>query len=138
MTNDLDQLTSLLLASQRTLLQDLAAEIDSEKVSWGQIHLLQALEIEDKLTMSHIAKLMGHTTAAATGLVDRLETMGYVNRVHSTEDRRRVYCNITKKGSGLLNRVINRFRDRLDTTLAPLNATERQSLVRLLGKILQP
>jgi predicted transcriptional regulator len=33
--------------------------------------------------MTEIASRMGHTTAAATGLVDRLEKLGLVRRVHA-------------------------------------------------------
>jgi len=39
--------------------------------------------------MSGIALKMGHTTAAATGLVDRLEKLGYVQRSHALDDRRK-------------------------------------------------
>jgi len=45
--------------------------------------------------MTDIAKKMGHSTAAATGLVDRLEKLGFVERMHSAEDRRKVFVRIT-------------------------------------------
>jgi len=48
--------------------------------------------------MSDIAKKMGHSTAAATGLVDRLEKLFLVERVHATEDRRKIMVHITAKG----------------------------------------
>ena len=52
--------------------------------------------------MSDIAKKMGHSTAAATGLVDRLEKIGYVERVHAAEDRRKIMVRITQKGTELV------------------------------------
>ena len=52
--------------------------------------------------MSDIAKKMGHSTAAATGLVDRLEKIGYVERVHAAEDRRKIMVRITQKGIELV------------------------------------
>ncbi len=38
------------------------------------------------------------TTAAATGLVDKLEKLGYVERVHAAEDRRKIKVSLTAKG----------------------------------------
>jgi DNA-binding MarR family transcriptional regulator len=52
--------------------------------------------------MSDIAKKMGHSTAAATGLVDRLEKLGYVERVHAAEDRRKIMVRITQRGVELV------------------------------------
>ncbi len=50
------------------------------------------------VTMSEVAERMDHSTAAATGLVDRLENLGYVERTHATNDRRKVLVRITPKG----------------------------------------
>lgn len=41
---------------------------------------------------------MGHSTAAATGLVDRLEKLFLVERIHAAEDRRKIMVSITAKG----------------------------------------
>ena len=41
---------------------------------------------------------MGHSTAAATGLVDRIEKLGYVERIHASDDRRKIMVRITSKG----------------------------------------
>ena len=52
--------------------------------------------------MTDIAKKMGHSTAAATGLVDRMEKLGYVGRLHAQDDRRKVLVFITKKGQDII------------------------------------
>jgi hypothetical protein len=57
------------------------------------------------LTMSAIAQKMGHTTAAASGLVARLENLGYVMRSHASDDRRKVMVCITPRGSALVRRI---------------------------------
>ena len=48
---------------------------------------------------------MGHSTAAATGLVDRLEKLGYVQRLHASDDRRKVMVQITRKGIDLVDKM---------------------------------
>jgi len=47
--------------------------------------------------MTDIAKKMGHSTAAATGLVDRMEKLDFMERVHAKEDRRKIMVRITPK-----------------------------------------
>ena len=70
-----------------------------------QFFLLAALDQKEVLTMSAIAQKMGHTTAAASGLVDRLENLGYVVRSSAREDRRKVMVCITEKGIALVRRI---------------------------------
>jgi DNA-binding MarR family transcriptional regulator len=61
---------------------------------------------------------MGHSTAASTGLVDRLEKLGYVERVHAAEDRRKIMVRITSKGVDL----VSRLRAEIATDLAGILA----------------
>ena len=55
--------------------------------------------------MTDIAKKMGHSTAAATGLVDRIEKLGYVERAHASEDRRKIMVRITSKGVEIVSKM---------------------------------
>src|SRR5438093_5611499 len=82
-----ERLADILTVLQRRFLMNLSKELARGNVSFAQYFLLGFLSQREVLSMSEIAKKMGHTTAAATGLVDRLETLGYVKRAHSTDDR---------------------------------------------------
>lgn len=64
--------------------------------------------------MTDIARKMGHSTAAATGLVDRLEKLGYMERTHAIDDRRKVMVRVTSKGLDL----VSRLRDELQSQIA--------------------
>ncbi len=64
--------------------------------------------------MTDIARKMGHSTAAATGLVDRLEKLGYMERTHAVDDRRKVLVRITSRGLEL----VSRLRDELQNQIA--------------------
>jgi DNA-binding MarR family transcriptional regulator len=57
---------------------------------------------------------MGHSTAAATGLVDRIEKLGYVERAHASEDRRKIMVRITSKGV----QIVSHMRKEIATDLA--------------------
>jgi DNA-binding MarR family transcriptional regulator len=102
---DADRLADFVLFTQRSCILNLSPELNRGNVSFPQFFLLAYLSSEDYLTMSDIAKKMGHSTAAATGLVDRLEKLDYVERVHAAEDRRKIMVRITQKGIELVARM---------------------------------
>jgi DNA-binding MarR family transcriptional regulator len=95
---DAEKLADYVLFVQRTVILNLSTELNKGNVSFPQFFLLTYLASEEYLTMTDIAKKMGHSTAATTGLVDKLEKLGYVERVHAIEDRRKIMVRITAKG----------------------------------------
>jgi len=99
------QLADFIMFAQRSFMLDLSKELNKGDISYAQFFLLGYLANEDSLTMSDIARKMGHSTAAATGLVDRLEKLGYVQRRHAADDRRKVLVKITGKGEQLVTHL---------------------------------
>lgn len=107
-----------IMFTQRSFLLDLSRELNRGNVSYAQFFLLGYLASEQQLTMTDISRKMGHSTAAATGLVDRLEKLGYVQRVHAADDRRKVMVQITSKGQQL----VQQLRDNLASNVADVMA----------------
>ena len=60
---------------------------------------------ESNLCMSSIALICGVSTAAITGMVDRLSKKGLVKRVHSTSDRRFISVELTEKGREYADKI---------------------------------
>ena len=98
-------LTDFIMFSQSKVILRLSPELAQGKVSYPQFFLLTYLTEEDSLTISNIARMMGHSTAAATGMVDKLEEMGYVTRFQASADRRKTMVRITREGSQLVERM---------------------------------
>lgn len=95
---DAARLADFVLFTQRGCILNLSKELNRGNLSYPQFFLLTYLSSEEFLTMTDIATKMGHSTAAATGLVDRIERLGYVERVHALDDRRKIMVRITSKG----------------------------------------
>ena len=120
-----DRLADFIMFAQRSFLLDLSKELNKGNLSYAQFFLLGYLANEDYLTMTDISKKMGHSTAAATGLVDRLEKLGYVQRLHAADDRRKVMVQITRKGIETVGRLRNTIADSItDVMAAQENGTE--------------
>src|ERR1700732_4825169 len=131
-----EELAEIVMHMQRKFLHNLSEELGHGNVSFPQYFLLGCLEKQEVITMSGIASKMGHTTAAATGLVDRLEKLGYVQRSHALDDRRKVMVRITQKGSGLVAAIRRDMVEKIMTLLREhLTAEEGRAWLQIYRKI---
>jgi DNA-binding MarR family transcriptional regulator len=125
---DADRLADFVLFTQRSCILNLSNELNKGNVSFPQFFLLTYLSSEEYLTMSDIAKKMGHSTAAATGLVDRLEKLSYVERVHAAEDRRKIMVRITAKGVELVSKMRTEIANDLVGILAGMDEDQAETV----------
>jgi len=125
---DADRLADFVLFTQRSCILNLSNELNRGNVSFPQFFLLAYLSSEEYLTMSDIAKKMGHSTAAATGLVDRLEKLGYVERVHAAEDRRKIMVRITSLGVELVSKMRKEIATDLADILSSMDEDEAETV----------
>jgi DNA-binding MarR family transcriptional regulator len=132
---DAERLSHIILEMQRCFVLHLCKELAPGNVSFPQFFLLAALDHKEILTMSAIAQKMGHTTAAASGLVDRLENLGYVGRSSAREDRRKVMVCITPKGSALVRRIREEMVGNLMKVMTHLTPVEQKAWLQIYTKI---
>jgi DNA-binding MarR family transcriptional regulator len=132
---DCEKLADIFTALQRCFLMNLSKELARGKVSFPQYFLLGYLGLQRHLTMSEIAAKMGHTTAAATGLVDRLEKLGYVRRTHASDDRRKIEVQITPAGLCLVAQIREDMVTSLGEMMRLLSPTEQRAWVQVYEKI---
>jgi DNA-binding MarR family transcriptional regulator len=132
---DAEQLSHIILEMQRCFVLHLCQELAPGNVSFPQFFLLAYLDQREVLTMSAIAKKMGHTTAAASGLVARLEKTGFVGRTIARDDRRKVMVCITPKGSALVRRIREEMVGNLMKIMEQLTPDEQKNWLHIYTKI---
>jgi DNA-binding MarR family transcriptional regulator len=132
---DAERLSHIILEMQRCFVLHLCKELAPGNVSFPQFFLLAALDHKEVLTMSAIAQKMGHTTAAASGLVARLEAAGYVVRSSAREDRRKVMVCITEKGSALVRRIREEMVGNVMKVMTHLTRGEQKAWLQIYSKI---
>ena len=130
-----DRLADFIMFAQRSFLLDLSKELNKGNISYAQFFLLGYLANDDFLTMTDISKKMGHSTAAATGLVDRLEKLGYVQRLHAADDRRKVMVQITRKGIEMVTRLRNLIADSISTVMAAQENGEDENVLPVYSQL---
>ncbi len=132
---DAGRLADFIMFTQRSFLLNLSKELNKGNVSFAQFFLLGYLAKEDYLTMTDISKKMGHSTAAATGLVDRLEKLGYVQRLHASDDRRKVMVQITRKGIDLVDKMREDIVENLVEAMAEKDSGVTDAVLAASGKL---
>ena len=69
------------------------------------------------------------------GLVDELETSGFVKRQENADDRRTYALHLTSEGQAILGEIGRVARESQDSLLASLSKEEREQLAELLQRI---
>lgn len=129
---EVQHLADFVLFSQRSCILRLSPILNQGKVSYPQFFLLAYLADEECLSMSSIAKMMGHSTAAATGMVDKLQELGHLKRYTAAADRRKIMVKITEQGRELVQQMRNNIAQDLAHMMA--DTTESDNVSRA-GKV---
>jgi len=98
-------------------------------LSLVHIHVLTILEIQGPLSMSRLAEELDVSVASATGIVNRMEERGLVERRHGESDRRIVSVHPTRAGGEVFERLHRRRREKLTKLLDRLSDAELQAFL---------
>ncbi len=89
------------------------------------------------LMQKDLAQGVGTSPTVMVGILDNLESQGYIRRVPSTIDRRSLTVSVTKDGKNVLTKVEKALRQtehQLDEH-SSLSLNERETLMKLLRKV---
>ena len=117
--------------SQRARIPTIAAEFELSPVQCQVLHLV---EPGQPISMRRIAETLACDASNVTGLVDRLESRGLVERRSSIEDRRIKVLGLTRAGSRVRSLLLKRLTQPPDA-LARLSAEEQRTLARILRRL---
>lgn len=114
-------------------------------VSMAQLNILYTLHRSGEMPMSRLADVLNVSVSNATGLIDRLEERGYLERTRVPEDRRVVMVRLTAAGvqmlddqdamtDGLLRIVLSRLKPAQILTVAQATADLRAAVEATTGQ----
>jgi DNA-binding MarR family transcriptional regulator len=129
------EIWELLLELSRTHLRErLAITISAFELSLPQAHALQVLEPGRAVPMRDLAARLRCDASNITGIVDRLEARGLVERRSAPGDRRVKALVVTDKGVALRASLVERLH-RVPPAFAGLSTEEQRTLLDLLQRI---
>jgi DNA-binding MarR family transcriptional regulator len=123
-----------LLESHNLMLSEIRRRL-ADAATMPRFDLLANLVRQDGQTLAALSRRMLVTAGNLTGLVDRAERDGVVERRADPRDRRLSRVYLTDKGRELIDGLLPVHADHVTELLSGLEAGERRELRRLLGKL---
>lgn len=91
-------------------------------ISMTQLHVMHLLDHHGEMPMSRLAEMLDVSLSNGTGLIDRVEERGFVERIRVPSDRRMVMVRLTPAGRQMLDeietvreQILSRVLDKLDS-----------------------
>lgn len=97
--------------------------------------LLNQLWDKDTQTQSELGEWAVKGPSTVTRQIDSLVKKGYVQRVHSSEDRRKIYAKLTAKGKKLRQLFEATGISQLDSSLQGISTEDLETTFRVLLRI---
>jgi DNA-binding MarR family transcriptional regulator len=86
-------------------------------------------------SQNQLGVMVAMDAATIKGVIDRLKARGLVGLTPDSEDRRRIVVSLTEEGRAIVGSLLSAATAITEETLAPLNAREAATLLRLLTKL---
>jgi len=99
-------------------------------LSLVHLNVLMLLRARGPLTMTHLAELLDVSVASATGIVDRMEKKGVIERRRSEEDRRVVEVLVKDTGEQIFSAMQAERQIRLNRLLEEINDADLAALLQ--------
>jgi DNA-binding MarR family transcriptional regulator len=100
-----------------------------------QFFMIMQLQRQDGVTQSHLANRLAVGKVSTSGLIDRLEQSGWIERRPDPNDRRSNLIYLTDKGHDIEARMLATGKSLTKQTLKNLNTEQRSTLIDLLATV---
>jgi DNA-binding MarR family transcriptional regulator len=106
-----------------------------EQLSFSQFLILQLLYSEGESKMTALARFMRVTTAAMTGMVERLVRDHYLVRVDDPHDRRIIKVKLTPKVQDVVRKINQERRKLVINLFSKISEQDRKDYLRIVTQI---
>lgn len=134
-TDELADSISSIQRLARAMLKKRSDALIQGIVTMPQYIALEFLITKDTVKMKDIAKYMHISFPAASGLVERLVSLGLVKRTSDKEDRRVVYIELTSKGKKIALTTMQARKHIIKDIFGCLTDAEKNTYLRIIRKI---
>ena len=115
----------------------LLSEFGLTDSQFNVLMLLRYQADDGQLSQTQLGQMLLVNRSNVTGLVDRMEKAGWVQRTSMKGDRRVKQIKLTPAGRRLVERAEKTYFKRIDMALASLSDTEQSQLRGMLARIRQ-
>ena len=104
-------------------------------ISMNEVHILEAIQEEEKPFIGNIAKKLRVTIGTLSVAVTVLEKKGYIKKVEDESDKRRIYLKLTKKSIPVMIAHENFHKEMVEHAISDLSVNQNTILIESLKEI---
>ena len=133
-----ETLNELLVKLFKDILEIEAKSLITEEfkdITYNDMHIIEAVGIDEPRNMKTVAKLMSVTTGTLTKAMDALCDKGYVIRERSTKDKRVIKLRLTDRGKSAYYHHEQFHRQMIKNIASEMSEQETEVLIYALAKM---
>ena len=130
-----DKINEIMPLLTKEFIRQQENELYKGKITLPQFFILDFLLNKQTANMTEISRFMGVSTAAVTGIVDRLVKYGYVERGFDPVDRRIIKIKPTEKGYTLVKKINQQRRKAVMDIFSQVSESDRSQYLRILLRV---
>ena len=104
-------------------------------ISMAQLNILCTLHRSGEMSMSRLADVLNVSLSNATGIIDRMEERGFIERIRVPEDRRVVLVRIAEAGERIFEENDAQTDELMRDVLAHLDRTQLLVIGRAMADL---
>lgn len=116
--------------------EDLALKRGIKCLTHTELHIIEAIG-NDSLSMNELSDRLGITMGTATVAITKLREKGFIERVRSDADRRKVYVSLSKKGKEALKYHNNYHKNIISTITENIPKKDLEHFTNIFELILK-
>ncbi|MFJ5716785.1 MarR family winged helix-turn-helix transcriptional regulator [Neobacillus sp. NPDC093127] len=124
-----------LMQTSKAIHDRIKVEMAKNKLSITEFSVLEVLYQKGKQTIQKIGNCILISSGSMTYVIDKLEQRGLISRNACPEDRRVIHVILTDDGKQLMEEIMPKYHELVDSMFDSLNSNEAETLVHLLKKV---
>ena len=125
----------VLMQTSKAIQERIRIEMIKNEISITEFSVLEVLYLKGKQTIQQIGHSILISSGSMTYVIDKLEEKGLLNRNACPDDRRAIHVTLTDKGMDMMDKIMPKHQELIDSMFGSLNDDETETIVKLLKKV---
>ncbi|WP_144548107.1 MarR family winged helix-turn-helix transcriptional regulator [Bacillus sp. X1(2014)] len=125
----------LLMQTSKAIQERIRDEMSKKNLSITEFSVLEVLFHQGKQTIQQIGNRILISSGSMTYVIDKLEQKGIIKRNDCREDRRVIHITLTAEGMAMMENIMPKYQDMIDSTFGDLTDDEHDLMANLLKKV---
>ncbi|WHY01377.1 MarR family transcriptional regulator [Neobacillus sp. DY30] len=125
----------LLMQTSKAIQERIRDEMSKHNLSITEFSVLEVLFYQGKQTIQQIGSRILISSGSMTYVIDKLEQKGIIKRNDCREDRRVIHITLTAEGMDMMENIMPKYQDLVDSFFGDLTGEESELIINLLKKV---